>query len=71
MFFLLKIQIIFILLYNNIGKIDNLKSVNLSPIMPIQNLENNKQYLKQYLENKLSANIKGFLFRKKYDDYKN
>ena len=54
---------------NNIGKIDNLKSVNLSPIMPTQNLESNKQYLKQYLENKLSANIKGFIFRKKYDDY--
>ena len=56
---------------NNDNKINNLKLINISPIKNISYSE--KKYIEAerfpYFLNKLSGNIKGFLFRKKYEDY--
>ena len=51
-------------------KMNNIKIINISPFKKEIYLEKNKEYdRKSYLINKLSAYIKGFLFRKKYEDY--
>ena len=50
--------------------INNLSSLNLGPIKYILKLKNGKEIeiLSQHLD-KLISNIKGFLFRKKYEEY--
>ena len=57
-------------LFNNTIKKNNLKSVNVSPIKnELNTSNNNKDELFLYLVNKLCSYIKGFLFRKRYEEY--
>ena len=54
---------------NNNGKNEIIKSFNLFPDIYSRELKYNKEKAVDYLFYKLYANIKGFLFRKKYEDY--
>ena len=55
---------------NNKGKMNNIQLINIFPIKKELYLEKNKEFvIITSLLNKLSACIKGFLFRKKYEDY--
>ena len=58
------------IVHNNNEMINNLSSLNLGPIKYILKLKNGKEIeiLSQHLD-KLISNIKGFLFRKKYEEY--
>lgn len=55
---------------NNNSRIKSMKFPNISPIKNDFNpkIEKEEEYI-IFLLNKLSSNIKGFLFRKKYEDY--